>query len=359
MKFIHVLSSLFLFGLLIGCNHPIQEVVTVDQGSLKGTYSAQSGVFAYKGIPFAQPPVDELRWKAPISLDSWSGTLNASEFGPICEQGNPSPFLMWTQEFIAPADSLSEDCLTLNIWTQEGNPDAKRPVIVFIHGGGFSSGSGSVPIYDGDALAQKGVVFVTINYRVGIFGFFSHPELSAESTDGVSGNYGLLDQIAALKWIQENIEAFGGDPGNITIAGQSAGAFSVNYLVLSPLAKGLFHRAIAESGGAIISTGGRGQSLETAEERGERLGFELGSNSLNSLRQLSAKTLLEYNQGFSPIIDGYVLPATGYELLSTGKYNQVPTIVGWNADEGALWGGQLKADAFKQSLKERFGEFGD
>ena len=258
MKRIFFLGFAVLLAMSVfsGCQSDtsLSTIIQTDNGQVEGLPNADASVVAFKGIPFAAPPVGDLRWKAPQPVQNWEGVRECKEFSSSAMQSTPAPFLMWTSEFIAPAKPLSEDCLYLNLWTANPASAEKRPVIVFIHGGGFTSGSGSVPIYDGEEMAKAGVVFVTINYRVGIFGFFSHPELTAESPHHTSGNYGLLDQIAALKWVQKNIAAFGGDPTRVTIAGQSAGAFSVNFLVASPLAKGLFQRAIAESGGAVLHT---------------------------------------------------------------------------------------------------------
>ena len=201
------------------------------------------------GVPFAAPPVGDLRWKAPQPVAAWEGVRACVTPPASAIQAPPKPFMCWSKEFMAPESPLREDCLYLNVWTTAKTAQDKMPVMVWIHGGAFTGGSGTVPLYDGEAMSRKGVVFVTINYRLGILGFLAHPELSAESELKTSGNYGILDQIAALKWVKENIAAFGGDPNNVTIDGQSAGAFSVNMLVVSRLAKGLFQKAIAQSGG--------------------------------------------------------------------------------------------------------------
>src|SRR5690606_25561022 len=198
---------------------------------------------------YAAPPTGQLRWKEPQSVLPWDDTLSCDVFPPSPIQTNPVPFRMWTQEFITPAEPLSEDCLYFNIWTT--TKGKKKPVFVWIHGGGFVSGSGACPIYDGEAYARAGIVYVSINYRLGVFGFMAHPELTDESPNSASGNYGLLDQLAALRWVRDNIEAFGGDPQQVTVAGQSAGSMSVQSLVASPLGRGLFQRAIAQSGGSL------------------------------------------------------------------------------------------------------------
>ncbi|MCU4163464.1 carboxylesterase/lipase family protein [Carboxylicivirga caseinilyticus] len=351
----------FFFILLLAtacCNEKEQvEVVKVCGGLVSGKYLPDTEVFAYKGIPFAKPPVGDLRWKAPQPVDSWDGVRDCTAFSASAMQFTPQPFLMWTQEFIAPAEPLSEDCLYLNVWTA-AKKEEKQPVIVFIHGGGFSSGSGSVPIYDGANMAAKGAVFVTINYRVGIFGFFAHPELSKEAASGTSGNYGLLDQIAALKWVRDNIGEFGGDPDNVTIAGQSAGAFSVNYLVASPLAKGLFHRAIAESGGAVMSTNrlSMGNTLVIAESVNQELGEHLEITSIADFRAMPADSLLKLGSMSIPVVDGYVLPKDVHSIFTNGEQNDVPVLLGWNANEGNF-GGPLKSAAdFKNECEQKYGE---
>ena len=339
----------------------LSDPLRIENGLISGMKDSKSDVVSFKGIPFAAPPVGDLRWKAPQSVKSWNGVKDCKTFSASAMQGPPMPFSMWTSEFIAPAEPLSEDCLYLNVWTAAKSASEKRPVIVFIHGGAFTSGSGSVPVYDGTAMAQKGVVFVTINYRVGIFGFFSHPGLSKESASKTSGNYGLLDQIEALKWVQKNIAAFGGDPTRVAIAGQSAGAFSVNYLVASPLAKGLFQRAIAESGGAVLPTNPLSgqQNLKDAEQRGIEFARSMKVNSIDELRAKTATELMAVRAMTSPIVDGYVIPEPVYNIFSTGKQNDVPVLMGWNANEGNF-GGQLQNAAnFKQQAAEKYGEKAD
>ena len=339
----------------------LSDTLQIESGLITGTKDSKSEVVSFKGIPFAAPPVGDLRWKAPQSAKNWNGVKECKIFSASAMQAAPMPFSMWTAEFIAPAEPLSEDCLYLNVWTAAKSSSEKRPVIVFIHGGAFTSGSGSVPVYDGTAMAQKGIVFVTINYRVGIFGFFSHPELSKESASKTSGNYGLLDQIEALKWVKKNIAAFGGDPNRVTIAGQSAGAFSVNYLVASPLAKGLFQRAIAESGGSILPTNPLAgtQNLKDAEQRGVEFALSLKAVSIADLRSKSAQELMAVRTMTSPIVDGYVIPEPVYKIFSTGKQNDVPVLMGWNANEGNFGGQLLKAEKLKQQAKEKYGEKAD
>src|SRR5215470_6504541 len=245
------------------------DTVRVEGGLISG--SVVDGVRSYKGIPFAAPPVGELRWKAPQPVAAWEGVRECNDFGPDCPQ---APYPQSSIYYSAPRKQ-SEDCLYLNVWTA-AKAGEKRPVMVWIHGGALTRGSGATRAYDGTALAKKGVVLVTINYRLGPFGYLAHPELTAESSNHSSGNYGALDQIAALKWVQKNIAAFGGDPGRVTIFGESAGSWSVNVLVASPLARGLFHRAIGESGAQFA----RNARLGEAEKGGVALAAAVGADSI-------------------------------------------------------------------------------
>jgi para-nitrobenzyl esterase len=267
---------------------------------------------------------------------------------------------MWTQEFITPAEPLSEDCLYLNIWTPAKSPNEKLPVLVWIHGGGFSSGSGACAIYDGEAIAQQGIVYVSINYRLGIFGFMAHPELTAESEHKASGNYGLMDQQAALRWIQKNIGAFGGDPNQVTIAGQSAGSMSVNAMVASPLSKGLLQRAIAQSGGMISDR--FSNTLSHAEAIGSEVSKKLNVTTLQELRLVPTDSLLKVSGtlpfgSFGPIADGYVLPDLVKNILLKKQHQQVPMISGWVTGDGDLFGGELPtAEAFTQFAHETYGK---
>jgi para-nitrobenzyl esterase len=338
----------------------IKDSVTLADGTVSGSFDESTGIITFKGIPFAAPPVGDLRWKAPQPVEPWEGVKQCTKFSASPMQATPMPFSMWTQEFIAPKERLSEDCLYLNVWTPAKDASEKRPVLVYIYGGGFSSGGSAVPIYDGEEMAKKGLVFITINYRVGTLGFLAHPELTAESPNNASGNYGLLDQVEALKWVNKNIAAFGGDPENVTIAGQSAGAFSVNYLVASPLTKGLIHRAIAESGGAVLSTNAlaRGGSLKSGEEAGVKFAESLGASTIEELRAKSAEEILSGKGGGAPIVDGYFLPKPVGEIFANGEQNDIPVIIGWNEDEG-FGGAPVSADQFKQRVKQQFGDMAD
>ncbi|QGY42757.1 carboxylesterase family protein [Maribellus comscasis] len=338
----------------------VKDAVQTENGWISGTYNELSGITSFKGIPFAAPPVGDLRWKAPHAAGSWDGVKKCNKFSASPVQGTPVPFSMWTQEFIAPQEPLNEDCLYLNVWTGAEKAGENRPVLVYIYGGGFSSGSGAVSVYNGEEMAKKGVVFLTVNYRVGVFGFLAHPELSAESEYNASGNYGLLDQIAALQWVNRNIEAFGGDPNKVTIAGQSAGAFSVNYLLASPLTKGLIHRAIAESGGAVLPTNklARGNTLESAEQAGVKYAESLDANSVAELREKTAEEILAVRGPSAPIVDGYVIPKPMNEIFALGNQNDVPLILGWNQDEG-FGGPPQSAEKFREQIKQQFGNEAD
>jgi len=330
--------------------------VATDHGLVKGRMD-ENHILSFKGIPFAAPPVGSLRWRPPQPADSWEGIKLCTEFGPSPIQPKPAPFMFWSSEFLIPESPISEDCLYLNVWTKELNPQKKKPVLVYIYGGGFRTGGAGCPIYDGAAMAGKDVVFVTFNYRVGIFGFLAHPGLTGESEQHSSGNYALLDMIAALDWVKANIAAFGGDPDNVTIAGQSAGAFAVNYLTVSPLAKGLFNRAIAESGGSFYSAAGRQvQGLKRAEKAGTELAESLKCASVAELRALPANTLLQASGGTSsPIVDGYVILKSIYRAYEQQEQATVPLLLGWNADD-LVYVDSMNPEEFEQSVRTRFGD---
>lgn len=337
------------------------DAVKTQQGVVSGIVGSDPEVLIFKGIPFAAPPVGELRWKEPQPAASWEGVRKCDTFGPNAMQANPVPRPPYVAEFLIPADGqISEDCLYLNIWTAAKTNDEKRPVIVYIHGGGFTEGSGSVPIYDGEAMAKKGVVFVTINYRLGLFSFFSHPELTQESPHQASGNYGLLDQVAALQWLKNNIAAFGGNPDNVTIAGQSAGSMSVCVLAVTPLAKGLFHRMIAESGAFVIpSSFGGSDSLKVAEARGVEFAKSVGASSLADLRALPADSIQKRNRGMgSVVVDGYLLPKPVPQMVAEGMEADVPLLTGWNGDDAWITP-PLTVKAYQENMKKQFGPVAD
>jgi len=309
------------------------QPVHTESGLISGVPVAGGTITAYKGVPFATAPVGALRWKAPQAPAKWAGVRAADHFGANCIQTIVEEKKPWTHEFMAHGE-VSEDCLFLNIWTPSQVSSRARPVFVYLHGGANTEGSGSVAAYDGEGLAGKGVVMITVNYRLGVFGFLSHPELTRESGHNSSGNYALLDQIAALRWVRDNIGAFGGDPSRVTVAGQSAGAADIALLTVSPLAKGLFQREILESGGATF--GGAGKMLVAQEADGVKFADAKGAHSLAELRALSWKDLFAPIQGgprFGPVIDGYVLPASPIVAFAAGTENDVPTLAGYNADE--------------------------
>jgi len=326
---------------------PTTPVVHTKLGDVSGTAAKLPGVSAYLGIPYAAPPVGDLRWRAPRPAAAWKGTRAADHFSPSCIQGPNTPFGPWTSEFLL-LGPTSEDCLYLNVWTA-ANANARRPVLVYIYGGGFSSGSGDVPVYDGSHLAaEQGLVVVNMNYRVGSLGFLAHPELTKEA--GASGDYGLMDQVAALQWVRDNIAAFGGDPRRVMIAGQSAGAMSVYLLTASPMAKGLFQRAAIESGpGGLaamgITTGARvTRPRADAEKEGLAYATKLGASTLAELRALPASKLVGGGR-FGPVVDGHFLTEEAPETFAAGRQNDVPTLTGLNADEGSASPGYGKATA--------------
>jgi para-nitrobenzyl esterase len=318
------------------------EPVKLDTGLVSGIAGATPEMRIYKGVPFAAPPVGDLRWRAPKPAAHWDGVRKAEQFGPVCMQANPQS---------------SEDCLYLNVWSAAKSGE-KRPVMLWIYGGAYNNGSGSQPDYDGEALAHKGAVVVTFNYRLGVFGFFSHPELTRESDRRGAGNFGLLDSIAALQWVQKNIAAFGGDPKRVTIFGESAGAGLVANLMVSPLAKGLFHRAIGESSSWNTSTIGKIGTLADAEQAGLKYANGVGAKSLAELRAKSAAEILKGGRGVGPIVDGWSIPEDPGMIFAQGKQNDVPVLVGSNRDEsfGGRPGG---VDAFAERARKQYGDLAD
>jgi para-nitrobenzyl esterase len=347
------LCTILLLNFLVSVEAQDVRVKTVN-GIISG--SKAGDIFIFKGVPFASPPVGELRWKAPQPLQNWQGVKICTAFSASPMQSKPVPFMMWTEEFIAPPEPLSEDCLYLNIWTPSDKENKKLPVFVWIYGGGFTSGSSACAVYDGEEFAKKGIVFVSINYRVGVFGFLAHPELSRESANRVSGNYGILDQIEALRWIKANISRFGGDPGNVTIAGQSAGSMSVTVLLASPVAAGLFHRAIAQSGGIFSSR--MAKRLSEAESQGAKFVEKFNPASIDELRKLTATELMKQSSGagmgsFAPVWDGYVLPPDPDKKF---EINNVPVITGWVSGDAMLSGtGITSKDDYIKQAKEKYG----
>lgn len=329
---------------------PSRYQVRVAQGMLEGIDAARPGVRAFLGIPYAAPPVGNRRWTAPEPPASWQGVRPAGKFGNRCIQTHPFPDMLFQSA------AESEDCLTLSVWTPAKAGD-HLPVMFWIHGGGFFSGASDEQRHDGSALASKGVVLVAINYRLGVLGFLAHPELTAESPKHASGNYALLDMIAALHWVQDNIAAFGGDPHNVTIFGESAGSFAVSELMASPLAKGLFHKAIGESGGAFRQGGLAVTTLAAAEGRGVEFATKVGARSLAELRAMPPAKLIEAvgdGPGFNPIVDGYVLPADPLDVFTAGRQAKVPLLAGWNSAEIKL--PPTTVAAFEQQLARAFPE---
>lgn len=355
-KFFAILA--FAAFMFTSCGEDVPGLVEVRGGKVQGVVG--EGMTVYKGIPFAAPPVGDLRLKAPQIEDKWDTVLIADKFAPGAMQGGRS------------SAGFSEDCLYLNVWTPAASPKDKLPVMVWIYGGGFGGGHTADPSFDCDALARKGnIVMVTIAYRVGKLGFLAHPALSAESPNHVSGNYGLLDQIAALQWVKENIGVFGGDPSKVTIFGESAGAIAVSQLCASPLAKGLFSGAISQSGGSFGPSrtttypGENMKTLKDAEQDGLKIVEAMGAKNLNDLRALPASAFLERipaSGGGWPIVDGYVIPGDQYEMYERGKYNDVPVLIGYNSDEGASFsglGGSNNPETHIAGVKTRYGKFAD
>jgi len=345
-------------GLLAETPKPVRT----QSGQVQGTM--EDGVTVYKGIPFAAPPLGDLRWRAPQSPKAWTGVRTAEKFAPACMQV-PISFEALGMEAVP----VNEDCLYLNVWTPAKSPREKLAVMVWIYGGGFTAGATSVGAYNGANLAKKGVVLVSIAYRLGAFGFMAHPELTAEQ-GGHSGNYGLLDQIAGLEWVKHNIAAFGGDPNRVTIFGESAGGISVSMLSASPLAKGLFRGAISESGGNFgpeRQTPGEGganvDSLATAEKNGKAFMAKLGAASIADARKRSAADILKNSPpGLGtawPIFDGYVLVGDQYKLYQEKRYNDTPVLIGSNSDEGALFVPSAKAESYQEQVHAGYGEYAD
>lgn len=327
--------------------------VLVEHGLVQGTI--EDGLTVYRGIPFAAPPVGDLRWRAPRPAAKWEGVRQAAKFGPKPIQGSRN------------GSDMSEDCLYLNVWTPAKSANDRIPVLVWIYGGGFAGGSTSDPVHTGEKLAKKGVVLVSIAYRVGQLGFLAHPELSAETTNRVSGNYGLLDMIAGLQWVRKNIAAFGGDPDKVTIFGESAGGIAVSMLCASPRAKGLFHGAISQSGGSFGPSrpttfpGENMKRLADAERAGEAYAKSAGVSSIAELRNFSPDKLpAGRGLGMSwPIIDGWVIPDDQYQLYAAGKYHDTPILVGYNSDEGASFSPPKTPADYLAGVKTRYGKFAD
>jgi para-nitrobenzyl esterase len=334
--------------------------VKIANGVIEGTGKQSSGIRIFRGIPFAQPPTGDLRWKEPQPVNNWNGVRPAAQFGPRCMQAPVFGDMGFR------SNGLSEDCLYLNVWTPAKSGKERLPVLVYFYGGGFVAGDGSEPRYDGESMATKGIVAVTVNYRLGVFGFLAHPELTQESAHHASGNYGLLDQYAALRWVAQNISAFGGDPKRVTIAGESAGSVSVSAQMASPLSKSLIAGAIGESGG--ITGALPAVPLSQAEEGGVKFATSVGATSLAALRAMSSQQILEpaTKGGFSSVgrfpitVDGYFFPEDPATVYAAGRQAHVPLLVGWNSEEmtwrWALRGQEPTPENYEKVVRETYGE---
>jgi para-nitrobenzyl esterase len=332
--------------------------VKTANGILQGV--EESGITSFKGVPFAAPPVGELRWKEPQPVRNWTGVRQADRFGP---QPMQRPLF---GDLGSRSAGMSEDCLYLNVWTPARSATERLPVLVYFHGGGMMAGDGSEPRYDGENMSRKGIVAITVNYRLTIFGFLAHPELTKESPHHASGNYGLLDQVAALQWVKRNISAFGGDPRRITIGGESAGSFSVSALMASPLSKNLIAAAIGESGSMLGKEAAI--SLADAEHDGVNFAAQAGAKSLAELRKMSAQQLLEVTArhewgDYNSVVDGYFFPQSPLQIYAAGEQAHVPLLVGWNAEESnyhTIFGQDKPSqDSFNKAVKKIYGGHAD
>jgi para-nitrobenzyl esterase len=353
-----VIAAVLGTAMTIGRSEAAQ--VKLEDGAIEGTASSDGRVRIYKGVPYAAPPVGELRWQPPRPAAPWVGVRKTLGFGPRCMQARIYDDMIFR-------DGMSEDCLYLNVWTPARSTNDRLAVMVWIHGGGFQTGSASEPRQDGEQLARRNVVVVSMNYRLGVFGFLAHPELSTEIGKKTSGNYGLHDLIASLQWVKSNIGAFGGDPNNVTIFGESAGSIFISALMASPLSRGLFHKAIGESGALFpAGPGFIGRSLAESEEHGAKFASSLGADNMKALRAKPTdevlQTAMKTQPWFAPTIDGHVLPEEVSKIYAEGKQAHVPLLAGWNADEvraGIVLGKEPPSIAtFTQMVKTRFGDRG-
>ena len=357
----------FLFPVMI-CTAAVWPALAADRvktanGILESTAASKDGVRTFKGIPFAQPPVGDLRWREPQPVKNWTGARNADQFGARCMQRTGPGADYWFR-----GNGMSEDCLYLNVWTSAKSGNEKLPVLVYIFGGGFQNGDGSEPRYDGESMARQGMVAVSINYRTNVFGFFVHPELTKESPHHAAGNYGLLDQVAALQWVQKNIAAFGGDPRHVTVAGESAGSISVSALMASPLSKNLMAAAIGESGAAIASL--PPQPLAEAEQNGVKFAGAAGAgaDTLAALRAMTAEQIQDAAakaQGvrFSTAMDGYFLSKSLAEIFEAGEQAKIPLLEGSNTQEQAarsvLGAGDPTPETLANAIRKFYGDKAD
>jgi para-nitrobenzyl esterase len=352
-SFIFLLSSIIVFA---QTDNHFAVQTSIEKGRIEGNYDTKTGIQTYFGIPFAKPPVGDLRWKAPQSLDNWTGVKETKKFGP-----RPVQKIVFG-DMNSRSNGLSEDCLYLNVWTPAKRTDKYLPVLLYYYGGGNSAGDGSEPRYDGEAMAKKGIVVVTCNYRLNIFGFLAHPELSAEAPYKASGNYGMLDQTAALQWVQKNISAFGGDPKKITLAGESAGSVAVSMQMSSPLSRNLIAGAIGESGAGINPTMAPVPLVD-----GEKMGIDFlkkaNIQTIKQMRALSTKDVYELFAesnlfGFPIVIDGYFLPKTMPQIFAAKEQAQVPLLLGWNSAEipgqAFMYGQPYKEENYVKRVKAEY-----
>jgi para-nitrobenzyl esterase len=347
-----------MFALVHVSSAAIEEPVHLDTGLISGIAGTNAAVRVFRGIPYAAPPVGSLRWREPQPAVHWDGVRKADQFGSICTQPAFRPATGANTG--APATpGGSEDCLFLNIWTAATSATDRKPVMVWIHPGGYQTGSGSTPGFDGEGLAKKGVVLVTINYRLGVFGFFSHPELTKESEHRASGNYALMDQAAALRWVQKNIAGFGGDPQRVTVFGDSAGSSSISNLMGSPRAKGLFQRAVGESGAWMGLSLTPARTLADAEQSGVKIAETLHAQTLDELRAKPAEDLLKSGRAGGPVIDGWFLSEDVGTAFAEHKQNDVPLLAGSNKDEGTFFLQPTTAAKFIERSRARYGDQAD
>jgi para-nitrobenzyl esterase len=355
-------SLIALLALVIATNAEASDAIPVTGGLVAGTVLEDSGIHLFRGIPFAAPPTGDRRWQPPLPVEPWQGVREADTWGTRCMQGE-----MFGGPLVTRDEQMGEDCLYLNVWTPTKDPSAALPVFVVFHGGGFAAGSGSEPRTDGEWFARRGMVVVAPNYRLGLFGFLGHPELSRESGGRGSGNYGMLDQVAALEWVRDNIAAFGGDPDNVTINGESAGSMSVSAHMVSPLSRHLIHKAIGQSGAFFASPGPTlvADPLAKKERDGVSFTRSVGADSVEDLRAMSAETLLAAvmsqndGWGYGPGIDGYFFEQDAAASFEAGEQAKIPLLAGWTSSELgmsiALNPEKPTRASFKNALRNTFG----
>src|SRR5665213_404265 len=336
----------------------IEEPVHLDSGLVSGVAGTNTAVRVFRGVPYAAAPVGNLRWREPQPAAHWDGIRKADQFGKMCTQPAFRP-ATGANIGAPPIPRGSEDCLFLNVWTAATSASDRKPVMVWIHPGGYQTGSGSTPGFDGEGLAKKGVVLVTINYRLGVFGFFSHPELTKESEHHASGNYALMDQAAALRWVQKNIAAFGGDPQRVTVFGDSAGSSSIANLMGSPRAEGLFQRAVGESGAWMGLSLTPTRTLAEAEQSGIKIAETLHAQTLDELRAKPAEDLLKAGRAGGPVIDGWFLPEDVGTAFAEHRQNDMPLLAGSNKDEGTFFLQPTTAEKFIERSRARYGDRAD